>query len=117
MRCHGVASGLPSGIVGSVRFSILATSSSLTPNTTSESRYLSPSMKTCVINGWWPGASTRKCTWAGRIACPRRRPFRRIGRLLGVIIALIIGVPDIHRHAHQRLACEVGDAALHEHPL
>jgi hypothetical protein len=36
---------------GSVRFSILAISSSLTPNTTSESRYLSPSMKTWVISG------------------------------------------------------------------
>ena len=64
----------PSGISASLRGSTLATRSSLTPNTTSESRYLSPSMKTCVISGWWPGASTRKCTWAGRIAW-RRTPM------------------------------------------
>src|SRR3954451_9277872 len=67
IRCHGDCAGLPSGVVASVRFSIFETRSSLTPNTTSESRYLSPSMKTWVISGSYPLALTRKCTCAGRI--------------------------------------------------
>ena len=56
----------------SVRFSTFEISSCFTPNTTSESMYLSPSTKTWVTRGSCPAALTRKCTCAGRIGWRRR---------------------------------------------
>ena len=63
------------------------------------------------------GAEAEAAVSIGDEARPRRRPLRLIGRLLRVIKAVIVGVPDVDRHAGERLAAEVGDPALHEHPL
>ena len=48
---------------------------------------------------------------------PGRRSLRLIGRLLRIVKAVIVGVPNIDRNARQRFALEIGDAALHKHPF
>ena len=63
------------------------------------------------------GAEEKPAVGIGDETRPRRRTFGLIGRLLQIVEAVIVGVPDVDRHARQRLALEIGDAALHEHPL
>jgi hypothetical protein len=46
---------------------------------------------------------------------PRRGSLGLVGRPLRIVIAVIVGVPDVDRHARKRFALQVGDAALHKH--
>ncbi len=63
------------------------------------------------------GAEEKPAVGIGDETRPRRRTFGLISRLLRIVEAVVVGVPDVHRHPRQRSALEVGDTALHEHAL
>src|SRR5947207_15181961 len=66
------------------------------------------------IAAWQDGAEEEPAARVGDEASPRRWSLRLIIRLLRIVPAVFIGVPDIHVNIRQWFARVIGYTALHE---